>query len=72
MYTGKDRRALCATWHLAHTFAPVGRPTGSAVAERFSRTPKEHLIWLRDWESTDELEAAVVAWLHHYNSGRHL
>jgi len=24
------------------------------------------LIWLRDWESADELRAAIATWLRHY------
>lgn len=69
-YTGADCRALCEQWHLEHTFAPVGRPTGNAVVERFIRTLKEEVIWLRDWESLDEVHAAVATWLQHYNSAR--
>lgn len=65
-YTGADCEALCKHWKLHHTFAPVGRPTGNAVVERFIRTLKEELIWLRDWDSADELRAAIVTWLHHY------
>lgn len=69
-YTGADCVALCTRWHLAHTYAPVGRPTGNAVVERFIRTLKEELIWLRDWESVDELRAAVATWLDHYHHHR--
>jgi transposase InsO family protein len=69
-YTGADCEALCTRWHLAHTYAPVGRPTGNAVVERFIRTLKEELIWLRDWESADELRAAVATWLDHYHHHR--
>jgi transposase InsO family protein len=69
-YTGADCDALCTRWHLAHTYAPVGRPTGNAVVERFIRTLKEELIWLRDWESADELPAAVATWLDHYHHHR--
>jgi transposase InsO family protein len=69
-YTGADCAALCARWRIAHTYAPVGRPTGNAVAERFIRTLKEELIWLRDWESADELRAAIAVWLHHYLNHR--
>jgi putative transposase len=32
-YTGADCQALCDRWGLDHTLAPVGRPTGNAVAE---------------------------------------
>ena len=69
-YTGADCAALCTRWHIAHTYAPIGRPTGNAVVERFIRTLKEELIWLRDWESADELRAAVAAWLDHYHHRR--
>lgn len=69
-YTGADCRELCTAWHLDHTFSPVGRPTGNAVVERFIRTLKDELIWLRDWESLDEVREAVAAWLQHYNAAR--
>jgi putative transposase len=69
-YTGADCEALCRRWGLFHTFAPVGRPTGNAVVERFIRTLKEELIWLRDWESVDELRVAIASWLRHYNEKR--
>lgn len=69
-YTGADCEALCTRWGLLHTYAPVGRPTGNAVVERFIRTLKEELIWLQDWESADELRAAITPWLEHYNTRR--
>jgi putative transposase len=69
-YTGADCDELCRRWYLLHTFAPVGRPTGNAVVERFIRTLKEELIWLRDWDSADELRLAIASWLRHYNGKR--
>jgi putative transposase len=65
-YTGADCEAFCERWRLNHTFAPVGRPTGNAVVERFIRTLKEELIWLQDWEDAAELRVAIAAWLQHY------
>ena len=38
VFTGGDCAALCETWRLDHTFSPVGRPTGNAVAERVIQT----------------------------------
>lgn len=69
-YTGADCEDLCKLWNIDHTFAPVGRPTGNAVAERFIRTMKEELVWLQDWESADELRAAVERWLDGYHHRR--
>jgi putative transposase len=69
-YTGADCAALCEEWHLDHTYAPVGRPTGNAVAERVIRTLKEEVVWLRDWDNIDELRAALAAWVTRYNEQR--
>lgn len=69
-YTGDDCATLCSTWHLDHTFAPIGRPTGNAVAERVIETLKVELVWTRDWESADELRVAIATWLNVYNHRR--
>ncbi len=69
-YTGSDCEALCKAWRLDHTFAPVGRPTGNAVAERFIQTLKVELIWTQDWQTVAELREAVKQWLHVYNHVR--
>lgn len=69
-YTGRDCEALCERWRLDHTFAPVGRPTGNAVAERFILTLKTELIWARDWDSLAELREEVPRWITLYNERR--
>jgi putative transposase len=69
-YTGGDCWKLCDRWRLDHTFAPVGRPTGNAVAERFVLTMKSELIWTRDWDSADELREALAHWLAIYHNER--
>jgi len=69
-YTGGDCADLVNAWNLEHTFAPVGRPTGNAVVERLIRTMKEEVVWLRDWESADQLRDALRRWQHKYNTER--
>lgn len=69
-YTGRDCEALCEEWKLDHTFAPVGRPTGNAAAERLIKTMKEECIWLRDWKSAAELREALSVWMEAYNNRR--
>lgn len=69
-YTGQDCADLVARWGLAHTLAPVGRPTGNAVVERVIRTMKEECVWVQDWESAAELRAALTAWQRRYNETR--
>jgi putative transposase len=51
-------------------FAPIGPPTGNAVAERFIQTLKLELIWLRDWEDIEELRVAIELWRRFYNDER--
>ncbi len=69
-YTGADCGALCTEWRLDHTLAPVGRPTGNAVAERVIQTLKVELLWTRDFETAEEVRAAVLEWLRVYNHDR--
>ena len=69
-YTGGDCELLCRAWNVDHTFAPVGRPTGNAVAERLMRTMKEECIWLRDWCSRAELAEALSEWTRVFNHER--
>ena len=70
VYTGSDAEALWKRWGLSHTFAPVGRPTGNAIAERFIQTLKVELLWTRDWESIEELRQAISEWVVRYNEER--
>ena len=69
-YTGSDCADLCKLWRVQHTFAPVGRPTGNAVVERLIRTLKEEVVWLRDWDTVEQLREAVAAWVVRYNERR--
>ena len=69
-YTAADCRDFCQERHLDHTFAPVGRPTGNAVAEQLIQTLKVECIWLKDWESRAELQAALDIWRQTYNTRR--
>jgi len=69
-YTGVDCERLCDAWHLDHTLAPVGRPTGNAIAERFILTLKIELLWSRDWTSLAELRSALAIWRNTYNHER--
>ena len=50
--------------------APVGRPTGNAVAERVIQTLKIELIWTRDWKDAAEFEVAIRDWMVRYNTRR--
>lgn len=70
VYTGADCEQLCDEWRVTHTFSPVGRLTGNAVAERVIQTMKLELFWLQDWEDADEIGAAAEKWRIFYNTQR--
>jgi putative transposase len=69
-FVGGDSELLVRRWGIDHTLAPVGRPTGNAVTERFILTLKTELLWARDWDSLAEVERAVAEWLPRYNHER--
>lgn len=70
VYTGADCEILCDAWRVEHTFAPVGRPTGNAVAERVIQTMKLELFWLQDWEDIEQIRAGAERWRRFYNTQR--
>lgn len=69
-FTGGDARDLCREWNVHHTFAPIGRPTGNSVVERFIRTLKEEVLWIQDFRTVEDVRRAVEAWLPIYNARR--
>lgn len=69
-FIGGDSELLVRRWGIDHTLAPVGRPTGNAITERFILTLKTELLWARDWDSLAEVERAIAEWLPRYNHER--
>ncbi len=45
----------------------VRAPEGNGVAERFMRTLKEQLLWVRTFQTVEELRLALHDWLRLYN-----
>ena len=45
----------------------VREPEGNGVAERFIRTLKENLLWVRAFKTIEELRAELVAFVRRYN-----
>ena len=48
----------------------VREPEGNGVAERFIRTLKEQPLWIRDFDTVDELNHALQEWRVLYNERR--
>jgi transposase InsO family protein len=53
---------------IASSPAFVREPEGNGCAERFIRTLKEQLLWVRCFATIDELQAALQEFKHRYNS----
>ena len=45
----------------------VREPEGNGVAERFIRTLKENLLWVRTFETIEDLRIALQDFAHRYN-----
>jgi transposase InsO family protein len=45
----------------------VRSPEGNGCAERFIRTLKEQLLWVRAFRTVEELRQALQQWLETYN-----
>ena len=58
----------CATRGITQAFTSDNNPKGNADTERLMRTLKEELLWLREWTSSVNLERALAAWVHWYNT----
>ena len=46
----------------------VRAPEGNGCAERFIRTLKENLLWVRPFDTVEELRQALLAFRETYNS----
>jgi putative transposase len=58
----------CSTLGINQAFTSYNNPKGNADTERFFRTLKEELLWLRDWASPFELLNELDEWVTSYNT----
>jgi putative transposase len=74
-YVAHDFRKELAFPGIASSPSSVRAPEGNGCAERFIRTLKENLLWLRSFETIEELRQAVLAFKERYHRtwivGRH-
>ena len=52
---------------IASSPAFVRAPEGNGCAERFIRTLKENLLWVRSFDTIEELRQALLAFQESYN-----
>ena len=56
------------SWASKSSPAFVRAPEGNGCAERFIRTLKENLLWVRTFETIEELRQALLAFRETYNT----
>lgn len=58
----------CGDLGIKQAFTSYNNPKGNADTERFFRTMKEELLWLREWTSPFELLNVIGDWIPDYNA----
>ena len=58
----------CGELVINQAFTSYNNPKGNADTERFFRTMKEELLWLREWTSPFELLNVIGEWIPGYNA----
>ena len=66
-YMSDDFQAELRFLGMTSSPAFVRAPEGNGVAERFIRTLKEQLLWVRTFQTLEELRRALHDWLRLYN-----
>ena len=66
--TSKAYMRYCSKVGVEQIYTSYNNPKGNAETERFMRTMKEELIWLREWKSSEELSNALQCWIEKYNA----
>ena len=68
-YVSHDFQAEVRFLGIESSPAFVREPEGNGCAERFIRTLKENLLWVRRFETVEELRLALIAFKRTYNQG---
>jgi putative transposase len=66
-YVSRDFRKELRFLGIESSPAFVREPEGNGCAERFIRTLKENLLWVRRFETVEELRLALIAFRQTYN-----
>lgn len=66
--TSNSFMKTCATLGVTQAFTSYNNPKGNADTERFMRTMKEELFWLREWKSATQIGKKLDDWIDFYNT----
>ena len=67
-YLADDFQQEVAFFGIQSSPSFVREPEGNGVAERFIRTLKENLLWVRSFATIEELRLALLAFKRTYNN----
>jgi transposase InsO family protein len=67
-YVSHDFQREIAFLGIGSSPAFVRSPEGNGCAERFIRTPKENLLWVRTFDTVEELRRALIEFRETYNA----
>jgi putative transposase len=57
----------CSNLEVQQAYTSYNNPKGNADTERMTRTMKEDLFWLREWENEREISLELGKWVDYYN-----
>jgi transposase InsO family protein len=63
-----DIQRECRFLGITSSSAFVSAPEGSGCAERFIRTLKENLLWVRSFDSVEDMRTALIEFRETYNT----
>jgi putative transposase len=66
--TSKAYMRYCSEVGVEQIYTSYNNPKGNAETERFMRTMKEELIWLKEWKSSEDLSKELQCWIEKYNA----
>jgi transposase InsO family protein len=66
--SSKSFLKMTATLDIEQIFTSFNNPKGKAETERFMRTLKEECLWMDEFNSLDEAQEKLLAWIGFYNN----
>jgi putative transposase len=66
--SSKSFLKMTATLDIEQIFTSFNNPKGNAETERFMRTLKEECFWLEEFNTLDEAQGKLSAWIDFYNN----
>lgn len=70
VFGSRQYRALCREYRINQEYTAPYTPEQNGLCERFIRSFKEECAWLHRFSSIHQAQAAIITYIHHYNTAR--